>query len=116
MLGSITKRRSAIGRYVCAGVALVSSLSCGTGRAEWTAPGKVTYLNMHVQGFNFILRDVGASCSSSSQFMVPWTTTSARQIYAAILLAYTVGDLVAVNYGCDAQGFGVTSNIDIRKP
>lgn len=102
-------------RRLCAGIALMLALVSGVCRAEWTAPSKVTYLNMHTQGFNFVLRDVAASCPNSSQFMVEWNTAGARQLYATILLAYTVGDLVAVNYGCNAQGLGVTNNIDIRK-
>lgn len=96
-------------------VALSLALAAGVGRAEWTTPSKVTYLNLHTQGFNFVLRDVAASCPNSSQFIVEWNTAGARQLYATMLLAYTVGDLVAVNYGCNAQGLGVTSNIDIRK-
>ena len=84
--------------------------------ADWTLPGRVVYVHPFPGEFKFIIEGQTSSCSqTANQLSVSWDNPIAKQLYALVLSAYQAGDFIAALWTCDANGFAVTGDIDVRK-
>lgn len=82
--------------------------------AQWTSPGKVTYVHSWPDFFTFAINGVNPNCASpGNQFAVPWSNPVSKQLYAMVLTAFSTGQSLAANFQC-VSGTAQTVDIDAR--
>ena len=85
--------------------------------AGWTTPAPVTYVHVWGSQFTFILDGVWHGCpgGNGNQFSVYWDSTPrAKELYSLVLISFTAGRSLAVNWSCDSNGAGATGDINLR--